>query len=121
VKGRPSPPSEAYAACSAGGEAGEHVGHLLNSLVNPADHSKRGKQSLLSDLVIECLRRRKNRRSNVLAVRGIGHGSEMKNLHAIGLALAECVNRREGNIEALFEENAERLKCRKILIRRGGR
>jgi putative DNA methylase len=97
------------------------VGLAAVAAENPADHSKRGKQSLLSDLVIECLRRRKNRRPNVLTVRGIGHGSEMKNLHAIGLALAECVNRREGRIEALFEENAKRLKCRKILIRRGGR
>lgn len=99
----------------------EVVGLAAVAAENPADHSKRGKQSLLSDLVIECLRRRKNRRPNVLTVQGIGHGSEMKNLHAIGLALSECVNRREGKIEALFKENAKRLKCRKILIRRGGR
>ncbi len=89
---------------------------------NPADHSKRGKQSLLSDLVIECLaRRKKNRRPNTLIVHGVANGSEKKNLQAIGLALAECVNRREGSIEALFEIHAKRLKCRKILIRRGGR
>ncbi len=98
------------------------VGLAAVAAENPADHSKRGKQSLLSDLVIECLpRRKKNRRPNVLTVQGIAHGSEKKNLHAIGLALAECVNRRVGKIEALFKKNAKRLKCGKILIRRGGR
>jgi len=98
------------------------VGLAAVAAENPADHSKRGKESLLSDLVIECLpRRKKHRRPNILTVQGVAAGSEKKNLQAIGLALAECVNRREGSIDALFEKHAKRLKCRRILIRRGGR
>src|SRR5207253_3977885 len=55
------------------------VGLAAVAAENPADHSKRGKQSLLSDLVIECLpRRKKNRRPNVLTVQGIANGSEKK-------------------------------------------
>ncbi|MFQ6616276.1 MAG: hypothetical protein ACE5HZ_05845, partial [Fidelibacterota bacterium] len=50
---------------------------------NAVDHSKRGKQSLLSDLVIECRPKRdKRRRSWRLKVRGVTQGEERKNLQA---------------------------------------
>lgn len=89
---------------------------------NPADHSKRGKQSFLSDLVIECRpRRTKSRRPWDLEVRGKTSSPERKNLKAIGLALAECINRGEGDLEAIFEGHMRRLKATRRLIRRGGR
>jgi adenine-specific DNA methylase len=89
---------------------------------NPADHSKRGKQSFLSDLVIECRPSRpKNRRSWALEVFGERSSPEKKNLEAIGLALAERINRGEGDLEELFEAHMSRLKAKRVLIRSGGR
>jgi putative DNA methylase len=89
---------------------------------NSADHSKRGKESFLSDLVLECRPRGgKRRRSWRLAVHGVTGSPERKNLEAIGLALAECVNRGEGSLEALFAEHIERLRVGTVLIRRGGK
>ena len=89
---------------------------------NSADHSKRGKESFLSDLVIECRPRRgKRRRSWRLEFHGVTRSPERKNLVAVGLALAERVNRGEGNLEGLFEQHIERLKVRIVLIRRGGK
>ena len=89
---------------------------------NSADHSKRGKESFLSDLVIECRPRRgKRRRSWRLEFHGVTRSPERKNLEAVGLALAERVNRGEGNLEGLFEQHIERLKVRIVLIRRGGK
>lgn len=89
---------------------------------NSADHSKRGKRSFLSDLVIECKPKAvKRQRSWRLEVRGATHRAERKNLAAIGLALAELVNRGQGDIEELFNEHMKRLRARKKLIRRGGR
>jgi adenine-specific DNA methylase len=88
---------------------------------NSADHSKRGKHSFLSDLVIECRpRQMRRRRPWKLAVQGVASNAERKNLEAIGLSLAECVNRREGDIEVLFDQHMNRLKARKRLIHRGG-
>jgi adenine-specific DNA methylase len=89
---------------------------------NAVDHSKRDKESFLSDLVIECRPKNKiKRRSWNIRVHGVTTNPERKNLQAIGLALAECVNRGKGDIEALFEGHTERLRVRQILIRRGGR
>jgi adenine-specific DNA methylase len=89
---------------------------------NPADHSKRGKRSFLSDLVIECRPKgAKRRRCWQLTVRGTTGSAERKNLEAIGLALAECVNSGEGNLEALFNAHMTRLKGRKKFICRGGK
>jgi putative DNA methylase len=89
---------------------------------NSADHSKRGKQSFLSDLVIECRpKRAKRRRSWRLEVHGVTSSPQRRNLETIGLALAECVNRREGDLEALFDTHFKRLKLRQRLIRRGGK
>ncbi|MDX2181569.1 MAG: hypothetical protein SFV18_18385 [Bryobacteraceae bacterium] len=89
---------------------------------NAADHSKRGKESFLSDLVIECLpKNKKRRRSWDLKVLGVTASDERKNLQAIGLALAERVNRGEGEIEALFENQIKCLQVTQVLIRRGGR
>lgn len=89
---------------------------------NAADHSKRGKESFLSDLVIECRpKNKKRRRSWDLPVLGVTASDERKNLQAVGLALAECVNRGEGEIGALFENQIRRLQVTQVLIRRGGR
>lgn len=89
---------------------------------NAADHSKRGKESFLSDLVIECRpKNERNRRSWQIEVHGVTESPERKNLEAIGLALTECVNRGEGEIEALFESHVKRLQISSVLIRRGGR
>jgi predicted RNA-binding Zn-ribbon protein involved in translation (DUF1610 family) len=89
---------------------------------NAADHSKRGKESFLSDLVIECRpKTRKRRRSWDIKVHGVTSSPERKNLEAIGLALAEHVNRGEGAIETFFDHHIRRLLVRDVLIRRGGR
>jgi len=88
---------------------------------NSADHSKRGKQSFLSDLVIECRARARRRRSWPLEVSGPVEGTERKNLQAIGLALAERVNSAEGDLETLFKNHLKRLKAKRTLISRGGR
>lgn len=87
---------------------------------NAADHSKRGKESFLSDLVIECRPKgRKRRRTWDLEVHGVIKTPERKNLQAIGLAFAECVNRGEGAIERLFEEHINRLQVSPVLIGHG--
>lgn len=89
---------------------------------NAADHSKRGKESFLTDLVIECRpKSRKRRRSWDIRVHGVTSSPERKNLEAIGLALAEHVNRGEGAIETYFDHHIKRLLVRKVLIRCGGR
>ena len=89
---------------------------------NAADHSKRGKESFLSDLVIECRpKNKKRRRSWDLRVFGVTASDERKNLQAVGLALAECVNRGEGEIGALFEKRIRYLQVTQVLIRPGGR
>jgi putative DNA methylase len=98
------------------------VGLAAVAAENAADHSKRGKESFISDLVIECLpKRRKKRRAWDLKFHGITNGEERKNLQAIGLALAECVNRGEGQIDKLFDDHLKRLKVRQTFIGRGGR
>jgi putative DNA methylase len=87
---------------------------------NAADHSKRGKESFLSDLVIECRPKgRKRRRTWNIKVHGLTKSPERRNLQAIGLAFAECVNRGEGAIERLFEEHVNRLQVSPVLIGRG--
>lgn len=98
------------------------VGLATVTAENSADHSKRGKQSCLSDLVIECRpKTARRRRPWGLVVHGSPRGKERRNLEAIGLALAEYVNRAEGDLELLFQRNMKRLRARKILILRGGR
>lgn len=88
---------------------------------NAADHSKRGKESFLSDLVIECRpRQSRKRRPWKLTIQGAATHPERKNLEAIGLALTEYVNRGKGEIEVLFDSHMKRLKARKRLIHRGG-
>jgi putative DNA methylase len=89
---------------------------------NASDHSKRGKESFLSDLVIECRpKTAKRKRGWDIAVQGVTDNPERKNLQAIGLALAECVNRGSGDIEALFEDHIGSLGVSRALIRRGAR
>jgi putative DNA methylase len=88
---------------------------------NSADHSKRGKQSFLSDLVIECCPRSNKQRPWQLKVSGRGRGVERKNLKAIGLALAERINSAEGDLETLFKRHLTHLKVRRALISRGGK
>jgi putative DNA methylase len=88
---------------------------------NADDHSKRGKESFVCDLVIECSPKRKRQRGWDLEVQGATDTPERKNLAAIGLALAECVNRGEGDIEALFAIHLRRLRTAQVLIRRGGK
>jgi adenine-specific DNA methylase len=87
---------------------------------NDSDHSKRGKESLFADLVIECRPKGKRRRSWDMTVQGVTNSPERKNLEAIGLALAECVNRGEGDIEALFDNHVRRLQVDRVLIGQGG-
>ena len=87
---------------------------------NDSDHSKRGKESLFADLVIECRPKGKRRRSWDMTVQGVTNSPERKNLEAIGLALAECVNRGEGDIEALFDNHVRRLQVNRVLVGQGG-
>jgi len=89
---------------------------------NAADHSKRGKQTFLSDLVIEC--KPSGARSPRLSpshVHGALKTPERRNLAAIGLALAEFVKEpATENLEPLFRKHLKALKTRRVLIRRGG-
>lgn len=69
------------------------VGLATVASENPADHSKRGKETFLSDLVIECSPRPEFCRVPAKPiVAGKNGGSERRNLIAIGLAIAESVN-----------------------------
>lgn len=88
---------------------------------NSADHSKRGKQTFLSDLVIECRARGRRRRVQRLEVSGVTKGAERKNLTAMGLALAQRVNCGKGELETLFKTHLKILGARRTLISRGGR
>lgn len=88
---------------------------------NSADHSKRGKQTFLSDLVIECRARGRPRRTRPLKVSGATRGAERKNLAAMGLALAQRVNADGGELETLFKTHLKILGARRTLISRGGR
>jgi adenine-specific DNA methylase len=97
------------------------VGLATVAAENSADHSKRGKQSFLSDLVIECRARGYRRRPWRFTVSGRVRGSERKNLQAIGLALAERVNSDGGELETLFKKHLKHLKAKPALISRGGR
>ena len=87
---------------------------------NAADHSKRGKETFLSDLVIECRPRRRGRHSSQLEVSGATRSAERRNLESAGLALAERVNSGAGDLEKIFKQHIERLKVRTVFIRRGG-
>ena len=60
---------------------------------NDADHCKRNVQAMLHDLVIECSPVR--RRSHPTQLELKPRSAEEKNLAAIGLALAECVEARD--------------------------
>lgn len=93
------------------------------SAENPADHSKRGKETFLSDLVIECRPRvSSQRRLQRPKIFGRTATPERRNLVAIGLALAERVNRGiTGDLQPLFQVYLTALKTSRILIRRGGR
>jgi putative DNA methylase len=93
------------------------------SAENPSDHSKRGKASFLSDLVIECCPRGATvtplRKPKVL---GVTKSPERRNLAAIGLALAEHVNTGIiGDLQPLFQTHLKALKTSRVLISRGGR
>jgi adenine-specific DNA methylase len=97
------------------------VGLAAVAAENASDHSKRGKESLLADLVIECRPKgKKRRRSWDMVVQGVTNSPERKNLEAIGLALAECVNRGEGDIGTLFDDHVRRLQVDRVLIGQGG-
>ena len=93
------------------------------SAENPADHSKRGKESFLTDLVIECRPRGTTMlRLQTPKVLGVTKSPERRNLAAIGLALAEHVNRGiTGDLQPLFHTHLKTLKTSRVLIRRGGR
>jgi putative DNA methylase len=98
------------------------VGLATVAAENSADHSKRGKRSFLSDLVIECRPKRlKRRRPWNLIVHGVSGKAERRNLEAVGLALSQCVNQGEGDLDALFHQHMRRLKAKQTLIHRGGR
>lgn len=93
------------------------------SAENPADHSKRGKESFLADLVIECRPRGATmRRLRTPKVLGVTKSPERRNLAAIGLALAEHVNSGiTGDLQPLFHTHLKALKTSRVLIRRGSR
>jgi adenine-specific DNA methylase len=98
------------------------VGLATIAAENSADHSKRGKQSFLSDLVIECRPKQlKKRRPWKLIVHGVSRKPERRNLEAVGLALSQCVNQGKGELDSLFHQHMKRLKAKKILIHRGGK
>jgi putative DNA methylase len=88
---------------------------------NSADHSKRGKRTFLSDLVIECRVRGRRRRARRLEVSGLIRGAQRKNLAAMGLALAQRVNGAGGELGTLFKTHLKILGARRTLITRGGR
>jgi putative DNA methylase len=93
------------------------------SAENSADHCKRGKESFLSDLVIECRPRNTARRNfRKPEVFGLRRTVERRNLIAIGLALAECVNHQApGDLQPLFQRHLTYLGASRVLIRRGGK
>ena len=97
------------------------VGLAAVAAENASDHSKRGKESFLCDLVIECSPKRKRQSGWDLEVQGAIDTPERKNLEAIGLALAECVNRGEGDIEALFASHAAAVAGRARYSSPGGK
>lgn len=97
------------------------VGLATVTAENSADHSKRGKQCFMSDLVIECRPKRRARyRARQLMVRGVRRTLERRNLQAIGYALAEFINNGGGDLEKLFAKHTVRLKVSQVLIRAGG-
>ena len=97
------------------------VGLATVASENPADHSKRGKETFLSDLVIECRPRSEFRRVPAKpTVAGKNRGFERRNLIAIGLAIAESVNTKfEANIQDLYHSHLKRMRESHVLIGRG--
>jgi adenine-specific DNA methylase len=71
------------------------VGLATVSAENSADHSKRGKETFLCDLVIECKPApRKRPARTTVTIQGAANTQERKELIAMGRALAACVNSR---------------------------
>ncbi len=95
------------------------VGIATVSAENATDHSKRGKESFLCDLVIECVPRRPGRPSErSLSTCGELTSPERRNLIAIGRALAERVNYREPvGMAERYESHLRALGEDRLLIR----
>jgi 16S rRNA G966 N2-methylase RsmD len=82
---------------------------------NATDHSKRGKQAFLYDLVIECTRRRKHPSAPIIC--GRQDDEQRRNLLAMGDAMAEKINlRSRTGLATLFAENICRRDASVILI-----
>ena len=82
---------------------------------NGADHCKRSVEAMLHDLVIECMPR--TSRPQVPTLEFQPRSVPDRNLAAVGLALAECVNTgRVDELRPLYREQLERYRCGKRLI-----
>jgi putative DNA methylase len=95
------------------------VGLATVSAENPADHSKRGKEACLCDLVIECIPRRPGRPGESgVTVCGRLSSAERRNLIAVGHALAERVNSRTAvNLAECYASHLRALGENRVLIR----
>jgi hypothetical protein len=95
------------------------VGLATVSAENASDHSKRGKEAFLCDLVIECIPRRPGRpRELRTTVCGRLSSAERRNLIAIGHALAERVNYREAvDLPERYASHLRSLGEDRVLIR----
>jgi len=96
------------------------IGLATVSAENSTDHSKRNKKAFLCDLVIECIPLSKpgctlslkpgNRNAVPVTVKGRMDTAERRNLLAIGLALAETVNKQlTANLQELYQAQLNRI------------
>ena len=94
------------------------VGLATVSAENPSDHSKRGKEACLCDLVIECIPHCPDRLGKPsVTVCGETSSSERRNLIAIGHALAEQVNSRKAvNLAERYASHLRVLGENRVLI-----
>jgi putative DNA methylase len=93
-------------------KAGFCVGALaIARTENERDHSKRGKRAFVTDLVIECVRRKKQA---TIIVPTIPRSSEERELLHVGYALAETRDKGYSELREAFLRRAARIRSRRI-------
>lgn len=88
---------------------------------NPSDHSKRNKRAFVHDLVVECKPVRSGSTRNLpVSTKGQKNSSQKRNLLAIGMAMANFVNKQElvddDGLHRLYVARLEQLLERQVLI-----